>query len=391
MNAMKKILKVFCLYFLFGSFFLIDGYSIPIVPLQKIMEHNNAIQMQKIEDEIPFDLPEFTMIPDMKTKGAFCESFLYTIPGATVRSMVGLIEVNRCLVQDFLWADQWSQFRRFKFVPDDRILHASGRLAVITNPACINYYHWMCEVLGRLAFLEMNKVEYDYLYVPCTKSFMKQTLSLWGVDGAKIVQPVSDEFCVQADTVIIPSSVINTTLGFKDFVGSYMHPTAAKYVRNKLLNAVQSQPETCAFNKKVFISRQDTSYRRIINEDDLFKQLQLLGFERYELATMSVADQIRLFNNADIIVAPHGAGMINAMFCNPGTKIVEIFQAMVDSTYWYISHLFNLEYYPIKTVDMSFDQFFNCRKHWQEYTIALKLDTYISEQSIQEILDIVTT
>ena len=40
---------------------------------------------------------------------------------------------------------------------------------------------------------------------------------------------------------------------------------------------------------------------------------------------MSVAEQVELFVYADVVVAPHGAGLTNLLFCREGTRIVEIF------------------------------------------------------------------
>ena len=39
---------------------------------------------------------------------------------------------------------------------------------------------------------------------------------------------------------------------------------------------------------------------------------------------MSLADQVRLFSGADVIVAPHGAELTNLGFCRPGTQIIEL-------------------------------------------------------------------
>jgi capsular polysaccharide biosynthesis protein len=39
---------------------------------------------------------------------------------------------------------------------------------------------------------------------------------------------------------------------------------------------------------------------------------------------MSVADQISLFADAEVIVGPTGAGLTNAVFAAPGSKVVEI-------------------------------------------------------------------
>ena len=51
---------------------------------------------------------------------------------------------------------------------------------------------------------------------------------------------------------------------------------------------------------------------------------------------------------AKVIVAPHGAGMKNIIFCSPGTKIIEIFAAnFVIPLYWQISSLCNLLHYHL--------------------------------------------
>ena len=40
-------------------------------------------------------------------------------------------------------------------------------------------------------------------------------------------------------------------------------------------------------------------------------------------------NQITLFNNAKIIIAQHGAGLFNLIYCKPNTKIIEIFPILV--------------------------------------------------------------
>jgi capsular polysaccharide biosynthesis protein len=59
-------------------------------------------------------------------------------------------------------------------------------------------------------------------------------------------------------------------------------------------------------------------------------------------------EQVALFQSAEIIVAPHGAGLSNIVFCKPGTKIIEIFSSYyLNPCYWYISQEVGLEYHYI--------------------------------------------
>jgi capsular polysaccharide biosynthesis protein len=46
-------------------------------------------------------------------------------------------------------------------------------------------------------------------------------------------------------------------------------------------------------------------------------------------------DQIRLFSEAELIVAPHGGALTNLLFAEPGTAVVELFAPdYVQGCYW---------------------------------------------------------
>ena len=44
----------------------------------------------------------------------------------------------------------------------------------------------------------------------------------------------------------------------------------------------------------------------------------------YKLSTLSIFDQISLFNSAKLVLGLHGAGFANVIFCKKNTKIYEI-------------------------------------------------------------------
>ena len=72
----------------------------------------------------------------------------------------------------------------------------------------------------------------------------------------------------------------------------------------------------------------------------------ILNFEVIILSQLSLLEQVHIFNQASIIVSPHGAGLSNLAFCNPQTKVIEIFHPdYVNVCYWSISHLLNLDYW----------------------------------------------
>jgi hypothetical protein len=76
---------------------------------------------------------------------------------------------------------------------------------------------------------------------------------------------------------------------------------------------------------RVYISRNDARLRRVSNEDRIVPLLEARGFSRVILKGMPVAAQVRLFQEAEAVVAPHGAGLAHTAWCAPGTKIIEFF------------------------------------------------------------------
>ena len=75
-------------------------------------------------------------------------------------------------------------------------------------------------------------------------------------------------------------------------------------------------------HRKIVVLRPGAKTRKIINSDELL--LALKGWETVELESMTIKEQMKTFAEASHIVAAHGAGLTNLLWCNPGTKVVEI-------------------------------------------------------------------
>lgn len=71
-------------------------------------------------------------------------------------------------------------------------------------------------------------------------------------------------------------------------------------------------------------------------------------FEIVDLESFSVKQQAELLSQAKIIISPHGSGLSNLVFCQPNTKVVEIFAPnYVYPCYWLVSNLVDLDYHYI--------------------------------------------
>lgn len=77
--------------------------------------------------------------------------------------------------------------------------------------------------------------------------------------------------------------------------------------------------------RKLLVSREDSQWRRIGNHDEVANFLKPLGFDVIVPGLLPFAEQVAAFRDATHIVAPHGAGLANMLFCAPGTQVLEVF------------------------------------------------------------------
>lgn len=337
--------------------------ALDLASMFDLIKINNDITYTKCYDREAFNFEPFplSMWPELQpSRGIIDETFVLQIPKGQIYSaqnIRGHILQNGQFIQEYLWpsaARFMARHKNFKMKNNLESIYIPGRVAVVAQEGKA-YFHWMIEVLGRLALLEIfNKQDYDFLYVCASYDYQKEALRLWGIDESKIIDCKNEAHLLQADELIVPSLVCRPypALGENPLLCAYPPTWLIDYVRNKFLSLSELQQiSRDSFAKKVFISRKDSKLRQVMNEDEVFAVFEKQGFVRYELAHMSLLEQIALFNNAEMIVGFHGSGLTNILFCDPGTRIIEIFQERGDCTFWYMSQMLGLHHTCVKTMD----------------------------------------
>ncbi len=147
--------------------------------------------------------------------------------------------------------------------------------------------------------------------------------------------------------------------GFYNFNSSYIPEffsinksiKVLKFFIEKILINVKV-PE---FRSKIYIRREDANYRKILNEDDLIAILRKQEFEIINPLHFDILEQMKIFSNAKVIITPHGSNMSNLIFCQKGTKIIEIspelknmYEQNISNRYKNIADSLNLEFQTIK-------------------------------------------
>ena len=82
--------------------------------------------------------------------------------------------------------------------------------------------------------------------------------------------------------------------------------------------------ESARANRKVYISREGSRGRFVINEAEVRALLSDRGFEIVRAETLGFRGQVELLHSTKTLVSIHGAGLTNAMFMQPGSAMVEL-------------------------------------------------------------------
>ena len=84
-------------------------------------------------------------------------------------------------------------------------------------------------------------------------------------------------------------------------------------------------------SKKIYVTREDSNYRKILNEGDVVTILRKNGYKVINPQLYEIDEQIEIFSNAEKIISPHGSNLANIIFCKPGTEIFEITPSFKDN------------------------------------------------------------
>jgi len=100
--------------------------------------------------------------------------------------------------------------------------------------------------------------------------------------------------------------------------------TAYEFLRELFLPHLQNYVPSQTYSDHIYVSRFDTTKRRILNEDDILNDTILPGFQKIIMTNLPLLEQMYIFANAKVIISCHGAALVNILFCRKDIKIIEI-------------------------------------------------------------------
>lgn len=203
------------------------------------------------------------------------------------------------------------------------------------------YFHWTVETLARLegveAYRERTGHDLSLIVGPNPTRFQRESLALLGYDEDDLIR--WDRRYATVEEFVVPSVRRELNPGEAS-------PVAHWWLHERLREAATTEAPDAGRDASslVYVSREDAEYRRIANEDEVLDRLEPYGFEKYVLSERSMAEDIQLFANADVIVAPHGAGLTNVLYAEDAT-VVELFRENhLQPVYFLLSKQLGLDY-----------------------------------------------
>ncbi len=168
-----------------------------------------------------------------------------------------------------------------------------------------NHSHWLTAHLPKLLLLRERGLLGRTIMPSRRTAAMDASLEMLGIDASTMPQ-------YTAGTIL---KVARLTVPLAD----RFDPRHLRRVRSAF-----GGDETGPAAARVFISRARAHGRKLLNEDKLWPMLRARGFERIFMEELDFPAQVRLMQRTAVIVAPHGAGLTNMIFCPEGADIVEI-------------------------------------------------------------------
>lgn len=184
-----------------------------------------------------------------------------------------------------------------------------SRAALLTSDWWQNYSHLLLDVLPMFRFLD--DLDLDVIFLPPNR-VTPQFIDL--LDLSIEIKYLDEEAAI---------GVGELTLLSPNGPPSMKPAWVIEYLREKLLTDVKAPDKDN--NKKIWVSRVDTSHRQLVTNRKLYPMLLERGIEPLVASQLSVKEQIQLFSQAKLVCGVHGAGFTNVVFCPEQSGLLELF------------------------------------------------------------------
>ena len=219
---------------------------------------------------------------------------------------------------DALRLHRHEALERLRLPPAARL---EGRTLAIHSFGHDNFHHWLLDSLpsfGEAIAAGFEPAKFDRVVLHNNRPrYLVESLRLLGLDPAKILVQSPDTHFV-CDRLVVPSYSEPGRLPERfDYT-----PEGLEFVRGLFFSGAVPSPVRA---DRIVVSREKALTRRVVDGDAFHAALAKAGFSRVCLEDHTVQQQAAIFRQAKVVVMPTGGGIANMAFCEPGARIIELF------------------------------------------------------------------
>ncbi|SIT76260.1 glycosyltransferase family 61 protein [Pontibacter indicus] len=191
-----------------------------------------------------------------------------------------------------------------------------------------NNYHWFFDCLPRL-YLVLEHTQEPI------KVIMRRDMAPYQLETFAFVlkdYPQAELVFIdkhekwRLDEFVLPSFITNAQSG-------YLPHEVAEWLRHKVWKGYAV--EQSGRRRRIYISRAKAKTRRVLNEQELLPLLERYGFEMVRAEELTYQQQVQLFFEAELVIAPHGAGLTNLLFSEQ-CQVLEFHPANLIKTHYFL-------------------------------------------------------
>ena len=181
---------------------------------------------------------------------------------------------------------------------------------LISEKHSLAYSHWLTEVITQFRLIDELGYDKNNLDIVFMWGGREKKMALWQKETMEYFEFAPDflksDGLVRASKLVVPSY---TTLA--SYIPNYPSSSDLKWIRERAHNLIDSSAK---HPKRLFVSRQKSGRRKISNLVEIENILTKYGFDIIYPENLSVKEQINLFSTAEVIMGPHGGGLMNMIF-----------------------------------------------------------------------------
>ncbi|BDC34200.1 hypothetical protein Noda2021_01580 [Candidatus Dependentiae bacterium Noda2021] len=246
------------------------------------------------------------------------------------------------------------------------------KLAMVQGPTL--FYHWVLDRMPSILLLRQTLCDNPDIQLVIGNQFgtvsgyVREYLDLLGIPAHQYI--VGERGCVYYGNEVYFATPF------------LMEPIPNKllmWMRQELIDAAYKKPTTREYKDNLIVVIERVEPDRRISNLSALKELlaKIFPSPQYEHITygagMSVAEQIKIFNNAKVVIGAMASGLTNIIYTKPGTAILEIHPSQMQHVTnkdginnggnewaWWLSSAVGAEYHLIPSPFQLSDFYVGC-------------------------------